>query len=183
MVTSESIARVNASLQSHKNRVGRHLSLLLPSLISGSFHSEPDRAITFHNRCVEDYQPSQGTADQQQQHRQTNFCNSPTSLSRFTWFLHDIHLAFGFAHIPPDCRLCGKDTIGVWDGPGRELPVCVFMCVWAVQWSIGKLCQLTCSEWASTAEHLQQLHWQELWNCWSRCMKTVCHSTCSFFFK
>ena len=49
--------------------------------------------------------------------------------------------------------------------------VCVFMwwsmcmCVWAVQWSIGKLCQLTCSEWASTAEHLQQLHWQELWNC------------------
>ena len=78
----------------------------------------------------------------------------------------------------------------VWDGPGRKLPVrvclcvcvCVFMhvCVWAVQWSIGKLCQLTCSEWASTAEHLQQLHRQELWNCWSRCMKTVCQ--CMFFF-
>lgn len=75
----------------------------------------------------------------------------------------------------------------VWDGPGRELPlcvrmcmficVCVYVCVWAVQWSICKLCQLTCSEWASTAEHLQQLHRKELWNCFHKKLFAALHIT------
>lgn len=107
---------------------------------------------TFHNRRVEHHYPGQGAADHQQQHGQTDLCNGPATLPGFGWFLHYIHLAFRFAHIPPDCRLCRKDTVGVWDGPRRELPscACVCLCVWAVQRSIRKLCQLTCSKCVST---------------------------------
>lgn len=107
---------------------------------------------TFHNRRVEHHYPGQGAADHQQQYGQSDLCNGPATLPRFGWFFHDIHLAFRFAHIPPDCRLCRKDTVGVWDGPHRELPpcACVCLCVWVVQWSIRKPCQLTCSECVST---------------------------------
>lgn len=56
--------------------------------------------------------------------------------------------------------------------------VCVCVCVWVGCAVIHKLCQLTCSEWASTAEHLQQLCWQELWNCYC-CRYSFCLTSVS----
>lgn len=119
----------------------------------------------------------------------------PTVATRTDRFLQQSNDAFQVYLISPwypfGFRICPYSSWlpALWErhrwsvGWSRQRATRVCVCVWAVQWSIVKLCQLTCSEWASTAEHLQQLHWQELWNCWSRCMKTVCRSTCYSFTK